>query len=87
VQTLERDDLILEGGERLLVVLLLAHAGIDLPHGALEMVRLGQCPLDRLAVRLERRGLLHHRVAERLERADVAAHAFDRVLDAVEPAD
>ena len=46
---------------------LLAHAGVQLTHGALEVLGLPQGAVHRLALRFEGRGLLHHRVAQRLE--------------------
>ena len=86
VQRPQRRDVVLQRGERLLVLLLLAHAGVELAHRPLELVRLGERPVDRRALSFERRGLLDHGVAQGLQRADLALDLVDRVLDAVHPA-
>jgi hypothetical protein len=84
VQRIQRRHLLAQRGQRLLVLLLLPDAGVDVAHGAVEVVALRERAVERLAVRLERGGLLRHRVAERLERHHLALHGVDVGLDAVQ---
>jgi hypothetical protein len=87
VQRAQGRDLILHRAQDRLVVLLLADARVDLTHRAVELVGLADRALDGLALCLERRALLRHDVAERLERLHLAADVVDGVLDAVHGAD
>ena len=66
--------------------MLLTHAGVQLAHGALQTIGLRQSLLDRLTLRFEPGGLLHHGIGQRLERADLAADLVHRGLHAVHPA-
>ena len=79
-------DLLLHGGKGLLGVRLLAQPRVELAHGALEVLRLRERAIRGLALGFERGRLLHHRVAERLERRDLALELGHRVLYAVDPA-
>ena len=67
-----------------LVLVLLAHAGVDLAHRAVHLVGSRQCVLDRLALRFDSGDLLSDEVAEGLQRVHVAAQVADGVLRAVQ---
>ena len=84
VEALEARDLLFDGRQRALVVLLLARADVDLLHGAIQALRPRQRGLDRLALRLERRALAVHEVGQRLDGGHFALDVVDGVLDAVQ---
>ena len=75
--------MILQRGQRLFVFLLVANAGIELAHRALEILGLRQRAIDGVALPFKRGSPLHHRITQRLERAHFALHGIDRLLHAV----
>jgi len=86
VQLLERSHLLLHRVQSPLVLLDLPHAGVDLAHGAIQLVRSGDRAVDRVTLGFEPGRLLRHGVAQRLERADLPSDVLDRLLNAIHPA-